>query len=195
MKINLEQIYKELQAWREERGITAKSQKDGYIVNAMKELGELAGALRDYEKFSKHDCPYCEIDKQIAEHRIIDALCDIAVFTINAGADINYNEKIKIIDTTKTTRKDSSLSFLLSECGDFDYYGEFMPDFFNDILIDCAKLCENYGFNFEIAMLETIKEISSRTGSFDESLNKWIKDTSDEARKKWYKANYDLARL
>ena len=57
MKINLEQIYKELQAWREERGITAKSQKDGYIVNAMKELGELAGALRDYEKFSKHDCP------------------------------------------------------------------------------------------------------------------------------------------
>ena len=39
------------------------------------------------------------------------------------------------------------------------------------------------------------KEISSRTGSFDESLNKWIKDTSDEARKKWYKANYDLARL
>lgn len=35
MKINLEQIYKELQAWREERGITAKSQKDGYIVNVI----------------------------------------------------------------------------------------------------------------------------------------------------------------
>ena len=195
MRIERSEIYAQLEAWRAERKITAESQKAGYLVNVMEEFGELAQALRDYEKFSKHDCPYCEIDKQIAEHRIIDALCDIAVFTINAGADINYNEKIKIIDTTKTTRKDSSLSFLLSECGDFDYYGEFMPDFFNDILIDCAKLCENYGFNFEIAMLETIKEISSRTGSFDESLNKWIKDTSDEARKKWYKANYDLARL
>ena len=48
MKINLEQIYKDLQAWQEERGITAKSQKTGYLVNVMEELGELAGALRDY---------------------------------------------------------------------------------------------------------------------------------------------------
>ena len=73
MKINLEQIYKELQAWREERSITAKSQKDGYIVNAMKELGELAGALRDYEKFSatKQDAA----KKQKAEHDIINAFC------------------------------------------------------------------------------------------------------------------------
>ena len=39
-------------------------------------------------------------------------------------------------------------------------------------------------------MLETIKEISSRTGSYDPSIGKWIKDKSPEAQAKWYKANY-----
>ena len=194
MKINLNEIYAQLKAWRNERGITAESQKAGYLVNVMEELGELATALREYERFSKPSYPYPK-NKKYAEHGIIDALCDISVFTINAGADINYNEKIKIIDTTKTTRKNSSLSFLLSECGDFDYYGEFMPDFFNDILIDCAKLCENYGFDFQKAMDETIKEISSRTGAYDENAKKWVKDESDEAKAKWYQADYELARI
>ena len=197
MKINLTKIYKGLDEWRAERGITAESQKDGYLVNIMEELGELAGALRDYEKFSKHDCPYCEIDKQKAEHEIIDALCDISAFTINAGDDINFNEKLESINTTtQTTRCNSSLSFLLSECGNFDYYGKLSSYVcFNQILLSCAKLCEQYGFNFEIAMLETIKEISSRTGAYDEKAKKWVKDESDEAKAKWYQADYELARI
>ena len=56
-------------------------------------------------------------------------------------------------------------------------------------------LCEHYGFNFELAMLETIKEISSRTGSYNETTKKWEKYTSDEAQAKWYSANYELARI
>ena len=53
MKIKLNEIYGQLEAWRHERGITAESQKAGYLVNVMEELGELAAALRDYERFSK----------------------------------------------------------------------------------------------------------------------------------------------
>ena len=189
MKINLEQIYKELQAWREERKITAESQKTGYLVNVMEELGELAGALRDYEKFSKHDCPYCEIDKQIAEHGIIDALCDISVFTINAGADIPcYNKPTRL-----ELEPCLSLDNLLKEIADHQRCFNSITLYY--VLGVCASLCHQYGFNFEIAMLETIKEINSRTGAYDEKAKKWIKDTSDETRKKWYKANYDLARL
>ena len=196
MKINLEQIYAGLKAWRAERGITAESQKEGYIVNVMEEFGELATALREYERFSKPSYPYPK-NKKYAEHGIIDALCDISVFTINAGTDVNCNEKIESINTTtQTTRCNSSLSFLLSECGNFDYYGKLSSYVcFNQILLTCAKLCENYGFNFEVAMLETIKEISSRTGSYDEKAKKWVKDESDEARAKWYKADYELARI
>ena len=195
MTINLEKIYAGLKAWRHERGITAESQKEGYLVNIMEELGELATALREYERFSKPSYPYPK-NKKYAEHGIIDALCDISVFTINVGADINCNEKLESINTTQTTRCNSSLSFLLSECGNFDYYGKLSSYVcFNQILLSCAKLCEQYGFNFEIAMLETIKEISSRTGAYDENAKKWVKDESDEARAKWYKADYEKARI
>ena len=182
MKINLEQIFKELKAWRDERKITAESQKEGYIINIMEELGELAAALRDYEKFSARDYPY-PTDKQIAEHEIIDALCDIAIFTINAGADIRDEYKPLSIDTTNTF---SDFNCLLLYTSTFD---------FKKILLNCAVLCEHYGFNFEIAMLETIKEISSRTGAYDENAKKWVKDTSDEAKAKWYQADYEKARI
>ena len=196
MKIYLTKIYAELKAWRNERKITAESQKDGYTLNVMEEFGELAQALRGLE---------FENIRKTAEHEIIDAICDIAVFTINAGADIPAKEKITIIDTTTATASLNTpfnatiLCSLVEDCMYFasDPGGKsgFIPDFFNQILVDCAKLCEHYGFNFEIAMLETIKEISSRTGSYDKASKKWIKDTSNEARAKWYKANYELARL
>ena len=196
MTINLEKIYAGLKAWRHERGITAESQKEGYLVNIMEELGELATALREYERFSKPSYPYPK-NKKYAEHGIIDALCDISVFTINVGADIDCNEKLESINTTtQTTRCNSSLSFLLSDCGNFDYYEKLSSYVcFNQILLSCAKLCEQYGFNFEIAMLETIKEISSRTGAYDENAKKWVKDESDEAKAKWYQADYELARI
>ena len=189
MKIDLNEIYAKLKAWREERDITAQSQKDGYIVNAMKELGELAGALRDYEKFSKHDCPYCEIDKQIAEHGIIDALCDISVFTINAGADIPcYNKPTRL-----ELEPCLSLDNLLKEIADHQRCFNSITLYY--VLGVCASLCHHYGFNFGIAMLETIKEISSRTGAYDENAKKWVKDESDEARAKWYQADYEKARI
>ena len=44
-------------------------------------------------------------------------------------------------------------------------------------------------------MDETIKEISSRTGAYDENAKKWVKDESDEAKAKWYQADYELARI
>ena len=182
MKIKLNEIYAQLEAWRTERKITAESQKQGYIINIMEEFGELAAALRDYERFSKPSYPYPK-NKKYAEHGIIDALCDIAIFTINAGADIRDEYKPLSIDTTNTF---SDLNCLLLYTSTFD---------FKKILLNCAVLCEKYGFNFEIAMLETIKEISSRTGSYDEKAKKWVKDSSDEARAKWYSANYELARI
>lgn len=196
MKIDLTEIYKGLKAWRHERGITAESQKAGYLVNVMEELGELAGALRDYEKFSKHDCPYCEIDKQTAEHEIIDALCDICVFTINAWADMPCEFKRTEIEWEKSSlNADYILKQMVEKCARFSYFEWGEASAFNIILINCAYLCEHYGFNFQIAMLETIKEISSRTGTYDNASKKWVKDTSDEAKAKSYKADYEKARI
>ena len=204
MKIDLTEIYKGLAEWRAERGITAESQKEGYLVNVMEEFGELATALREYERFSKPSYPY-QKNKKYAEHGIIDALCDICVFTINAGADIPCAKKDL---ETHTGQLKASFAMLIEACAIFaqdkeystvDYIAEVKAFeyhiFFNDILHICACLAYDYGFNFEIAMLETIKEISSRTGAYDENAKKWVKDESDEARAKWYKANYELARI
>ena len=195
MEINLTEIYKGLDKWRAERGITAESQKTGYLVNVMEELGELATALREYERFSKPSYPYSK-NKKYAEHGIIDALCDICVFTINAGADIPCEVKRTEIEFKKSSLDaDYILKQMVEKCARLSYFDWGEASAFNIILINCAYLCEYYGFNFEIAMLETIKEISSRTGSYDEVSKKWVKDESDEAKAKWYKADYELARI
>ena len=182
MKIDLTEIYKGLKAWRHERGITAESQKAGYTINIMEEFGELSQALRGLE---------LENTRKVAEYAIIDALCDISVFTINAGADIPCENKISgiennIFQTYKTYET------LLNVCG--GYSVGFNAYAFNGVLRTCAVLCYKLGFDFQIAMDETIKEISSRTGSYDEKAKKWVKDESDEARAKWYKADYEKAR-
>ena len=171
MKINLNEIYAKLKAWRAERKITAKSQKDGYIVNAMKELGELAQALRDYEKFSKHDCPYCKIDKQKAEHDIINAFCSISIFIVNTEFTINSGliNKISSFDTDKYEPSDfDDLHALLYYISQYPIKWEYI--YFKEILELIAKILEvDYGFNYEIAMLETIKQISSNTGKEDKA--------------------------
>ena len=194
MKINLTEIYKGLAEWRAERGITAESQKEGYLVNVMEEFGELAAALRLFEKSKRVNDSH---ELKCAEHFIIDAICDISVFTINAGADSNYkpqtldtHEKDEIITRDVNYR----LKNLITDCGAFNIYSCYCGGDLLDILTDCAKICELYGFDFQIAMDETIKEISSRTGSYDERAKKWVKDESDEARAKWYKADYEKAR-
>ena len=195
MKIDLTEIYKGLAEWRAERGITAESQKAGYLVNVMEELGELATALREYERFSKPSYPYPK-NKKYAEHGIIDALCDISVFTINAWADIPCELKRTEIELRKSSLDaDYILKQMVEKCARFSYFEWGEASAFNIILINCAYLCEHYGFNFQIAMDETIKEISSRTGTYDENAKKWIKNESDEARAKWYQADYEKARI
>ena len=175
MKIKLEQIYAQLEAWRDERKITAESQKTGYLVTVMEELGELAQALSDYEKFSATDWPY-PTDIQEAEHAIIDALCNISVLTINAGMELPCEVKPLII----VLKDEFSVADIFVAIADFirtdangspfNYYD------FARILNDCAGVCGQYGFNFEIAMLETIKQISSKTD-------------------KEYKADYEKAKI
>ena len=193
MKIDLTEIYKGLAEWRAERGITAESQKAGYTINIMEELGELATALRDYEKFSATEQDTAK--KQKAEHGIIDALCDISVLTINAGVDIGEVKRTEIELKKSSLDADYILKQMVERCAFISYFEWREAKSFNIILINCAYLCEKYGYNFEIAMLETIKEISSRTGAYDEVSKKWIKDESWEAQTKWYKADYNKARI
>ena len=197
MKIDLTEIYKGLKAWRHERGITLESQKKDYLVNVMREFGKLSQALRDYEKikngervtrtgifdikstlgemtiFEGTTKGELEISLEKVEHEIIDALCNISVFTINAGTDIPCSVKRTEIELKKSSLDtDYILKQLVERCAGFSYFDSWgEASAFNIILANCAYLCEQYGYNFQTAMLETIKELSSRTGSYDEKSN------------------------
>ena len=186
MIIYLDKIYSDLECWRTENKITAESQRDGYLVNVMEKFGELSQALRSLE-FKKTN--------KTAECEIIEALCNIGILTISAGADILLRKKETEIDTSEIRHILFNVNSLISDCANYDRSGCTNHLYYNYVLKDCASLCENWGYNFEIAMLETIKEISSRTGTYDENAKKWEKDLSDEAQAKWYKADYEKARL
>ena len=195
MKIDLAGVHKRLEAIRAERKITADNQKISYIVDIMEKFGELASAIKDYEKYSQPDWSY-PTDIQEAELEIVKAVCDIAVLTLNVGAEVFFSKRVPLIDTSTVSQNVNWLSLLMSDCADFECYEDYNSyvHFYN-ILVVCAKLCEQYGFNFQLAMEETIKEISSYTGSYDEDTKKWKRDYSWEAQTEWYRADYKLARV
>ena len=195
MKIDLTEVHKSLEAIRAERKITAESQKKDYIVNVMMKLGELASAIKDYERYSQPDWFY-PTDIQEAELEIVKTICDIAVLTLNVGAEVFFSKRVPLIDTSTVSQNVNSLSLLMSDCADFECYEDYNSyvHFYN-ILVVCTKLCEQYGFNFQLAMEEAVKEISSHTGFYDEDTKKWERDDDWEAQTTWYHADYELARI
>ena len=62
-----------------------------------------------------------------------------------------------------------------------------------DIIVFLINSLAQSGYNPELAMLETLKEISSRQGSIDPTTGKWEKDRSQDPST-LYTANYDLAK-
>jgi len=54
-------------------------------------------------------------------------------------------------------------------------------------------LIRKLGYNPDIAMDETLKEIESRVGSIQDG--KFVKDKSPEAQANWYKADYSKAEI
>ena len=195
MKIDLTEVHKSLETIRAERGLTANSQKKDYIVNVMEKFGELALAIKDHEKYLQPDWSY-PTDVQEAELEIAKAICDIAILTLNVGAEVFFSKRVPLIDTSTVSQSVNWLSLLISDCADFECYEDYNSyvHFYN-ILMVCAKLCEQYGFNFQLAMEETVKEISSYTGSYDENTKKWERNDDWEAQTKWYRADYGLARI
>ena len=195
MKIDLTEVHKKLEAIRAERRITTEDQKVSYIVDVMEKFGELASAIKDYERYSQPDWSY-PTDIQEAELEIVKTICGIAVLTLNVGAEIFFSRRVPLIDTSTISQNVNSLSLLISDCADFECYESYNSyvHFYN-ILVSCAKLCEKYGFNFQLAMEEVVKEISSHTGFYDENTKKWERDDSWEAQTTWYHADYKLARI
>lgn len=189
MKIDLTEIYAGLDKWRDERRINVKSRKKNYLHFVMAKFGELSEHLYDLD--SENDDTRKEAELGIAR-----VLCDIAVYTIISGGEIpDSRNKIKVIyPSTEAIETTNDLFVLPLACAQFACYPN-SCNVFNEVLEFCADICLYYGYNFEIAMSEVIKEANSRTGFYDEKNKEWILDESEQARAKWHTANYELARI
>lgn len=167
----IEDIFYSLDDWREERGL---QQTVGNIAaNIGEEIVEYLRAENDEQR--------------------IDALCDIFTFGVNGifAQGFYFNHEF----------------FLRETVGD----GFIMAMYSYSELVACQKniditytlTCivrsarhkiEQLGYDFIIAMDETLKEIHSRTGAWNDETGKWEKFKTDEAKALWYKADYSKAK-
>ena len=170
---DLQDFLDKLEAWREERELSVVSQRKGLLGNLFEELSEYYRAKNDFQR--------------------IDALCDMCVFAGNAL------EKDKILKHFPASLQEHNVREIFVNmfaldianiaCFD-DIYDSFAIDI-TSIITRAKMQIESLGFDFYKCLDETYKEIASRTGSYDENQKKWVKDTSPEAKAKWYKADYE----
>lgn len=172
-----EHLQQLLAEWRNERKLSIKEQMDGLMGNLFEEMAEYCRATNDDEK--------------------IDALCDMCVFafnSLNIGIEkVRKNIKEELLSPLFDPSKVDMLSLINNTINSQFTYP------LNKQIYTLTKVCEKevteMGYNFYECMLETIKEISSRTGRYDENIHKFVKDKSDEAKAKWYKADYESCKI
>lgn len=161
-----------LKDWREERHLSIKNQRDGLIGNIFEEMAEYYRTPIGNEE--------------------IDALCGIYVFCMNS---------LKLEDITNTRRRYKLFFKETHEQRLSDDIKNLMENPYDDVyvymlMITVEDMTTNFlGYNFYKCMLETIKEISSRTGKYNENIHKFVKDTTPEAVKNWHKADYSRCRI
>lgn len=184
MKLEQElEIQELLKNWRDERHLTLEMQNEGLLGNLCEEMAEYYRAKNESEK--------------------IDALCDIYVFCMNSlDGDLEaIREELERQIYLRVYQLNDLKLFFITEIekklkrlkkekiiGDFNL---FLYVLMGNVECEAQAL----GYDFYTCMMETIKEISSRTGHYDENIHKFIKDKSDEAVKKWYKADYEKCKI
>lgn len=183
-----QKIISNLAKWREERHLDIESQAKGLFGNVLEELSEFVRAYNIDDKDG-----------------MIDAICDVAVFTLNANnVDYNINSIMereakqheRYFAVSKITLHEMHIHFVQQTIQCFEplmRHRDVTPCI--GVLTQCQRMAMYIGYDFAKCMQETIKEISSRTGKWNDELGKFEKDTSDEAKQKWYKANYSKCKF
>lgn len=186
----MNEIFKKLKQWREDRNIVQSAEND-YKANMFEELSEYYRAKDDNER--------------------IDAICDMAIFTINhyelnnLDNDTSIGErKYKGIFTVRDVQILLSMPEILSD--DIIISGDYIKDLpkksLTRIFLACWKSAEIFGYDFEKCMLETIKEISSRRQDPKQfadwvengASGKWLKNQNQDPDT-LYKADYESCKL
>ncbi|QCD44945.1 hypothetical protein [Campylobacter mucosalis] len=167
--MNFKKLHADLKAWKEKNEISLEMSQKGLVANLLEELTEYVRAENEGNVLMQ-----------------IDALCDIAVFCLNAIEE-TPNRYISSYEPPLLAVIEIIQHTTVVEIQD-------MSDFLIGLVYSCMDNIERLGFNPEKCMEETIKQISSRTGKMDYGIGKWVKDKSPEAKAREYQADYESCR-
>ena len=177
----MNEIIKRLEIWRLERGLD-KSQ--GFEFDLNSQASFLTEEITEYLR-AKNDS-----DKA-------DALCDLSIFSLNAinSLDNNYDDLfsetyhiVKIPNFYSISNIINRIPYMLKE-------GLNIKFSFMDIIKISRWMIEDMRYDYFKCMNETLKEIESRKGAFNQDTGKWEKFKDDESKKLWYKADYESCKL
>lgn len=168
----LKEIKLRLDKWREERHLSYESQQKGFMPNILEEIREYYLAQDD--------------DERVAE------LCDVIIFSLNANELEKFNLNSKEMASLRHLM--GSLASMISDNFTglkLDFNGELAIMNIQGLMQTCINIIKRMGYNPYECLKEKVKEIESRTGHYDESLGKFIKDkgayTQEEAKNLTYK--------
>lgn len=154
-ELQFNEIKERLSKWREERRLTYENQQAGFLGNVFEEISEYFRAKDNLER--------------------VDALCDISVFCFNAF-QLKFGEISNIKRASIFHLIDHFTSYFLEHNNKTVYNNSKDEDFEYLLIVEIEILVKNLGFDFYKCMLETIKEIESRTGYYDKEKSKFIKN-------------------
>lgn len=166
------EIYNRLESWRNVRHLDIASQDKNLLGNVLEECTEYIRANSEVEQ--------------------IDAICDIVVFTSNSmtRGDFLLYKGTDIENSFLNAKEQGTFTVFADKEFIYHIVSSTTRNKKLDILFYCHKQCFSLGYDFVACMMETIQEIDSRVGAWDDSVGKFVKDKSPEAQAKWYKANY-----
>lgn len=171
----IEDILLSLENWREERGL--QRTVGNIAANIGEEIVEYLRAENDEQR--------------------VDALCDMFVFSVNAVHAIGSTSKRgMIIQVSDNSPFHDTYLPNIVECFSDIVSCETWNSYRLLCLVQYSKYQIQYlGYDFLIAMDETLKEIHSRKGAWNDETQKWEKFKTEEAMVLWYKADYSKAKV
>lgn len=174
----MKDIIDRLELWRKERGLD-KSQ--GFVFDLDKQVSFLTEEVTEYLR-AKDD------------YERIDALCDLTVFSINAinCIDNDYSELFGECSLRRQKYHIANLVDTIPYMFKCKSNGKYC---FIEIIEMCKYMIDNMEFNYDLSMNETLLEIESRKGRFNNDTGKWEKFKDEDSIKLWYKADYSKCKL
>ncbi len=170
-------LEEKLVKWSTDVWITFSEQKMGFIGNLLEKMSEYYKAKDDNAK--------------------IGALCDIYILCMTS-----LDEEVTVIRSCIENR-DDYLTFVDGICDIlierenwrvFRCWGNTDESIYQ-MMLCVERMADFMDYNFYKCVLETIKEVVSKGGSFDMTNYIIVKDTSPEAKAKWYKPNYEKYKI